>query len=78
MDTLKAAEAFCFIFYNPELQDLPIDLRSIIAIIFLEMKNEMEAKKHLIKNFSELNQRSYGESRDEHLDKAKSIINSFL
>ena len=78
MDKLKAAEAFCFIFYNPELQDLPEDLRSLIAIIFLEMKNEMEAKKHLIKNFSDLNQRSYGESRDEHLDKAKEIINSFL
>ena len=65
-------------FYNPELKDLPMDLRSIIAIMFLEMKNEMEAKKHLVKNFADLNQRSYGESRDEHLDKAKSIINSFL
>lgn len=78
MDILKAAEAFCFMFYNPELKDLPTDLRSIIAIIFLEMKNEMEAKKHLVKNFMDLNQRSYGESRDEHIDKAKSIINSFL
>lgn len=78
MDKLKAAEAYCFIFYNPELQDLSEDLRSLIAVIFLEMKNEIEAKKNLIKKFSELNQRSYGEVRDEHFDQAQQIINSFL
>jgi len=75
---LKAIEAYCFMFYHPELNSYPIDLRTLIGIVFLELKNEHEAKKSLIQNFPDLSGRSYGESRDEHIEKAKEIINSFL
>ena len=78
LDLLKAAEAFCYFLYHPELNEHPVDLRSLLGVLFLELKNENEAKKHFIQNFPDLANRSYGESRDEHHDKARSIINSFL
>jgi hypothetical protein len=77
-DILKAAEAYCYFLYHPDLEKESIDLKSILAIIFLEMKNEQEAKKELIKYFPELTNRSYGECRDENIDKANSIINSLM
>jgi hypothetical protein len=77
-DILKAAEAFCYFLYHPELSEYPIDLKSILGVLFLELKNENDAKKQFIQHFPDLTKRSYGESRDEHHDKAKSIINSFL
>jgi hypothetical protein len=77
-DILKAAEAFCYFIYHPDLGEYPIDLKSILGVLFLELKNENDAKKQFIQHFPDLTQRSYGESRDEHHDKAKSIINSFL
>ncbi len=78
LDLLKAAEAFCYFLYHPELSEHPVDLRSLLGVIFLEMKNENDAKKQYIQHFPDLTNRSYGESRDEHHEKAKSIINSFL
>jgi hypothetical protein len=77
-DILKAAEAFCYFIHHPELNEYPIDLKSILGVLFLELKNENDAKKQFIQHFPDLTKRSYGESRDEHHDKAKSIINSFL
>lgn len=77
-DILKAAEAFCYFLYHPDLNEYPIDLKSILGVLFLELKNENDAKKQFIQYFPDLTKRSYGESRDEHHDKAKSIINSFL
>ena len=77
-DILKAAEAFCYFLYHPDLNEYPIDLKSILGVLFLELKNENDAKKQFIQHFPDLTKRSYGESRDEHHDKAKSIINSFM
>jgi hypothetical protein len=77
-DILKAAEAYCYFVYHNELDNESLDLKSILAVIFLEIKNEIQAKKELIKNFPDLINRSYGECRDENIDKANSIINSLL
>lgn len=77
-DILKAAEAFCYFCYHPELLEEPMDLRGILAILFLEIKNELDSKKQMIQNFPDLCKRSYGESRDEHIEKANSILNRFL
>lgn len=75
---LKAAESHCFIFHHQDLAKYSEELRSLIAILFLEMKNESEAKKYLIQYFTEINGKSYGEVRDENLQQAKDIIQKFL
>ena len=75
---LKAAEAYFFITDHDELKEDPMDLKTLMSIIFLEIKNELESKKILIKHFPESTGRSYGECRDEHFEKAKSMINRFL
>jgi hypothetical protein len=75
---LKAAEAFLFLAHHDELKETPIDLRTLMSVIFLEIKNELEPKKILIQNFPETTGKSYGECRDEHFDKAKSMIDRFL
>jgi len=77
-DILKAAEAFCYFCYHPDLSEEPIDLKTLLAILFLEVKNEMESKKQMIQNFPHLCNRSYGEVKDDHTEKAKSILNRFL
>lgn len=77
-DILKAAEAFCYFCYHPELSEEPIDLKGLLSILFLEIKNELESKKQMIQHFPDLCNRSYGESKDEHNDRATSIINRFL
>ena len=75
---LKSIESYCFTCYHPDLKEYPEELRAIMSIVFLEMKNEQDAKKHLIQLFPSLVKKSYGECRDEHLTKATEIINSFL
>jgi hypothetical protein len=75
---LKAAEAYVFLINHEDLSDSSIDLKTLMSIIFLEIKNEVEPKKILIQNFPEITGRSYGESRDEHFEKAKSMIDRFL
>ena len=75
---LKAAEAYFFITDHDELKEDPMDLKTLMSIIFLEIKNELESKKILIKHFPESTGRSYGECRDEHFEKAKTMINRFL
>lgn len=75
---IKAAEAFCYFLHHPELNEFPLDLKSLLGVMFLELKNELDAKKQFIQYFPELTQRSYGEAKDEHDSKAKTIINSFL
>jgi hypothetical protein len=77
-ELLKAAEAFCYFCYHPELSEEPIDLKALLAVLFLELKNEMEPKKQMIHHFPHLCDKSYGECKDTHSDKAKSIINRFL
>jgi hypothetical protein len=77
-DTLKAAEAFCYFLYHPDLLNDPIDLKGILCILFLEIKNEMDAKKQMIQYFPDLCKKSYGESRDEHIEKANNIIKGFM
>lgn len=77
-DILKAAEAFCYFCYHPELSEEPIDLKGLLAILFLEIKNEIESKKQMIQYFPEVCKRSYGETKDDHIDKANSIINRFM
>lgn len=77
-DILKAAEAFCYFCYHPELLEEPMDLKGLLAILFLEIKNELESKKQMIQNFPDLCKKSYGESRDEHIERANSILNRFL
>lgn len=77
-NTIKAAEAFCYFLHHPELNEFPLDLKSLLGVMFLELKNESDAKKQFIQYFPELTQRSYGEAKDEHDTKAKTIINSFL
>lgn len=77
-DILKAAEAFCYFLYHPELSEEPVDLKGLLCILFLEIKNEQEAKKQMIQNFPDLCKRSYGETRDEHIEKANNIIKRFM
>jgi hypothetical protein len=77
-DILKAAEAFCYFCYHQDLSEDPIDLKGLLAILFLEIKNELEAKKQMIQYFPDICNRSYGESKDEHIDKANNIINRFM
>ena len=50
-DVLKAVESFCYFCYHTDLANEPIDLKCLLCILFLEMKNEMDAKKEMIKNF---------------------------
>lgn len=75
---LKAVESYCFILYHPQLKDKSDELKALISVVFLEMKNENEAKKYLIQKFPDILERSYGEIRDEQLEQAKSIISNFL
>lgn len=75
---LKAAEAYVFLINHDDLKDSPMDLKTLMSVIFLELKNEQEPKKILIQNFPEITGRSYGESRDENLEKVKSMIDRFL
>lgn len=77
-NVLKSIESFCFINYHPELEEIEKEIKLLMSILFLELKNEQEAKKNLIQNFPSLSGRSYGESRDENLEKATDIINKFL
>lgn len=77
-DIIKAAEALCYFVYNDEISNEDQDLKAILAILFLELKNEGEAKKQLIQNFPEICGKSYGEARDEQLNKASTIINRFM
>lgn len=75
---IKGVESHCFLFFHPEMQDKSTDIRTLMGIIFLEMKNEQEAKKFIIKHFPELTGKSYGEVRDFNLEKCKELINNFL
>jgi hypothetical protein len=75
---LKAAESYCFIFYHPQMKNESEELRALVSILFLEMKNENDPKKFLIQNFPEITGKSYGEVRDEQLAQAQTIINNFL
>lgn len=77
-DVLKGAEAFCYFFYHPELSNESTDLKTLLSVLFLEIKNEMEAKKYILQNFPDLCNKSYGEAKDENIEKAKEIINRFL
>lgn len=77
-DIIKAAEAFCYFCYHPDLAEEPIDLKGILAILFLETKNEMGSKKQMIHYFPDLCKRSYGESKDDHIENANNIINRFM
>jgi len=77
-DTIKAAEAFCFMNYHHEIKNVESAIKTLLSIIFLEMKNEMGAKKILVQNFPTLTGESYGECRDRDFEKANSIINQFL
>jgi len=77
-DIIKAAEALCYFLYHPELYNEDISLKSLLSILFLELKNEIEPKKEIIRSFPDICNTSYGECRDENIDKANSIINRFL
>ena len=77
-DILKAAEAFCYFCYHPDLSEEPMDLKTLLSILFLELKNELEPKKHVVQHFPSLCNKSYGESKDENIEKAREIINQFL
>lgn len=77
-EKIKAIESYCFFNYHPELMEQPEDLKCIMAIIFLEMKNEQEAKKKLVQEVPLITGKSYGEIKDEHFNNAKNIIDSFL
>ncbi len=77
-DILKAVEAFCYFCYHPELSEETLDLKALLSILFLELKNEMESKKHVIQHFPSLCNKSYGESKDENIEKAREIVNRFL
>ena len=56
----------------------PMDLKTLLSILFLELKNELEPKKHVVQHFPSLCNKSYGESKDENIEKAREIINRFL
>ena len=75
---LKAAEAYLYICHHKDLHQNPIDLKTLMSIIFLEIKNELEPKKILIQNFPETTGKSYGECRDAHFNQAKSTLDRFL
>jgi hypothetical protein len=77
-DEIKAIEAYSYMLHHNDLKDKETALKSILSIMFLELKKELLAKKNLIKNFPKINNISYGEAKDLHWNDAKSIINSFL
>ena len=41
------------------------------------MKKELDAKKYLLRNFDKITGTSYGEAKDEYLEKAKEMIKNF-
>ena len=75
---IKGIESHCFLFFHPEMQDKSIDIRTLIGIIFLEMRNEQEAKKFVIQHFPVLTGKSYGEVRDANIRDCTELINNFL
>jgi len=77
-DTLKAAEAYCFMRHHKDLSDINDQIKCLLGVIFLEMKNELEAKKILVQHFHSLAGESYGQCRDRDLQQAQSIINTFI
>jgi hypothetical protein len=75
---IKAAEAQCFLAHHEDLKNHPLDLKSLMSVIFLDMKNEPEAKKVIVQYFPEITGKSYGECKDLNYNQAKSMINRFL
>jgi hypothetical protein len=77
-DLLKAVESYVYLLNHDQLKQDPKDMIALMSVIFLEIKNELYAKKIIVQNFPEIAGKSYGESRDQNFDKAKSMINGFL
>lgn len=77
-DKIKAIEAFSYIFFHPDLKQYDDSLRYLISILFLDMKNEKEAKNYLISKSMHIIHKSYDENYKKNFLKAKSIINKFL
>ncbi len=75
---LKAIESYCFFNFHPELSDVATDIKSLLGVIFLEIKNEASSKKYLIQIIPVLTGKSYGEIKDNHLDEATKMIQKFL
>jgi len=75
---LKAIESYCFFNFHPELSDVDTDIKSLLGVIFLEIKNEASSKKYLIQIIPVLTGKSYGEIKDNHLDEATKMIQKFL
>lgn len=77
-DKIKAIEAHSYIDNHEDLVNMEKELKSILSILFLEIKNELEAKKNLVKHFHEINDMSYGEAKDIYKEKADELIKKFI
>lgn len=75
---IKAIECYCYLMNHPEIKDVIDDIKCLASILFLEMKNEQEAKKFMIMNFPEAIGKSYGEVRDNYLKDSTDLINRFI
>lgn len=76
-NSIKGAECYTFFNYHDDLQKEDDVLKCMICILFLEMKKELDAKKYLLRNFDKIAGTSYGEAKDEYLEKAKEMIKNF-
>lgn len=77
-DKIKAIEAHSYIDNHEDLVNMEKELKSILSILFLEIKNELEAKKNLVRHFHEINNMSYGEAKDMYKEKADELIKKFI
>lgn len=75
---IKAVECYSYLMNHHEIKDVIEDIKCLASILFLEMKNEQEAKKFMIINFPEATGKSYGEVRDNHLKDSTDLINRFI
>ena len=77
-NSIKGAECYTFFNYHDDLQNEDDVLKCMICILFLEVKKELDAKKYLLRNFDKIAGTSYGEAKDEYLEKAKEMIKGRL
>ncbi len=77
-DKIKAIESYCFMCYHPELSNLDIPTKTLLAVKLLDLKNEKEAKKKLVQYFPDLCKVSYGETKDSKDIETDNIIKGFL
>jgi hypothetical protein len=75
---IKAVECYCYLLNHPEIKNINNEVKTLAVVVFLENRNENEAKKIMIQNFPELTGKSYGEIRDNNIQDSIDLINKFI